>query len=106
MWLSAHFPNIRIPLLILNCLLIIAGCAMIWESGWTHHAPTPVAGYSIIGTFGAVVSLMICIGMANVAGATKKSAMAVAIFIAYYVGNIVGPQPIKNQTKARHYPEL
>ena len=33
---------------------------------------------------------MICIGMANVAGATKKRAIAVAIFIAYYVGNIVG----------------
>ena len=79
---------------------------MIWKSGWTHHAPTPVAGYSIIGTFGAVVSLMICIGMANMAGATKKSAIAVAIFIAYYVGNIVGPQLIKSQTKARRYPEL
>jgi hypothetical protein len=44
--------------------------------------------------------------MANVAGATKKSAMAVAIFIAYCVGNIVGPQLIRSQTKARHYPEL
>ena len=32
-WLLAHFPNIRIPLLILNCLLVIAGCAMIWKSG-------------------------------------------------------------------------
>lgn len=44
--------------------------------------------------------------MANVAGAIKKSAMAVAIFIAYYVENIVAPQFIKSQTKARHYPEL
>ncbi|OCL01551.1 allantoate transport protein [Glonium stellatum] len=105
-WLSSRFQNIRIPLLILNCLPVIAGCAMIWKSGWTHHAPTPVVGYSIIGTFGAVASLAICIGMANVAGATKKSAMAAAIFIAYCVGNIVGPQLIKSQTKARHYPEL
>ena len=105
-WLSAHFPNIRIPLLILNCLLVIAGCAMIWKSGWTHHAPTPVADYSIIDAFGAVVSLTIYIGTVNMAGITKKSAMAVAIFIAYCVGNIAGPQLIKSQTKARHYPEL
>ena len=79
---------------------------MIWKSGWTHHSPTPIAGYSIISTFRAIVSLTICIGMANVAGATKKSAMAVAIFIVYRVGNIVGPQLIKSQTKAKHYPEL
>ncbi|KAF2624957.1 hypothetical protein BU25DRAFT_450366 [Macroventuria anomochaeta] len=73
---------------------------------WTYHAATPVAGYSIIGTFGAVVSQTIVIGMSNVAGATKKSAMAAAIFVAYCVGNIVGPQLIKSQTKAQHYPEL
>jgi protein-S-isoprenylcysteine O-methyltransferase Ste14 len=93
-------------LLVLNCLPVIAGCAMIWKSKWTHHAALPVAGYSIIGTFGAVVSQTISIGMSNVAGATKKSAMAAAIFAAYCVGNIVGPQLIKSQTKSKHYPEL
>ena len=44
--------------------------------------------------------------MANVAGQTKKCFMAATIFVAYCVGNIVGPQLIKSQTKARHYPEL
>lgn len=79
---------------------------MIWEAAWTHRAPTPVAGFSIIGFFGPVVSLVITIGMANVAGATKKSFMAAAIFVAHTVGNIVGPQLVKSQTKNRHYPEL
>ena len=105
-WLSSRFANIRIILLILNCLPVIAGCAMIWKSEWSHRAAAPVAGYSIIGTFGAVVSLTIVVGMGNVAGATKKSAMAAAIFVAYCVGNIVGPQLIKSQTKDQHYPEL
>jgi MFS family permease len=105
-YLSSKIPNIRLLLLVLNCLPVIAGCAMIWKSKWTHHAALPVAGYSIIGTFGAVVSQTIVIGMSNVAGATKKSAMAAAIFAAYCVGNIVGPQLIKSQTKKRHYPEL
>jgi MFS family permease len=103
---SSKIPNVRLILLVLNCLPVIAGCAMIWKSKWTHHAALPVAGYSIIGTFGAVVSQTISIGMSNVAGATKKSAMAAAIFAAYCVGNIVGPQLIKSQTKNRHYPEL
>jgi MFS family permease len=103
---SSKIPNIRLILLVLSCLPVIAGCAMIWKSKWTHHAALPVAGYSIIGTFGAVVSQTISIGMSNVAGATKKSAMAAAIFAAYCVGNIVGPQLIKSQTKSKHYPEL
>ena len=61
---------------------------MIWRSSWTHRAATPIAGYTIIGFFGPVVSLIISIGMANVAGATKKSCTAAAIFVAYCVGNV------------------
>jgi hypothetical protein len=79
---------------------------MIWKSTWSSHAPAPVAGYSIIGFFGPVVSLIISIGMANVAGATKKSFMAAAIFVAYCVGNIIGPQLIITPTVKQHYPEL
>lgn len=105
-YLSSRIPNIRIILLILCCLPVIAGCALIWKSSWHHHAASPVAGYSIVGTFGAVVSLIITVGMANVAGQTKKCFMAATIFVAYCVGNIVGPQLIKSQTKSRHYPEL
>ncbi|KAL8724063.1 MAG: hypothetical protein Q9166_008148 [cf. Caloplaca sp. 2 TL-2023] len=105
-YLSSRIPNIRLILLILCCLPVIAGCAMIWRSTWYHRTPTPVAGYTIIGFFGPVVSLIISIGMANVAGATKKSFTAAAIFVAYCVGNIVGPQLIKTQTLKQHYPEL
>ncbi|KAL8647111.1 MAG: hypothetical protein Q9210_005751 [Variospora velana] len=105
-YLSSRFPNIRLALLIACCLPVIAGCAMIWRSTWYRRAPTPVAGYTIIGFFGPVVSLIISIGMANVAGATKKSFTAAAIFVAYCVGNIVGPQLIKTPTLDRHYPAL
>ncbi|KAI4126982.1 MAG: hypothetical protein LQ338_003437 [Usnochroma carphineum] len=87
-YLSSHIPNIRIFLLIACCLPVIAGCAMIWRSTWYHRAPAPVVGYSIIGFFGPVVSLIISTGMANVAGATKKSFTAAAIFVAYCVGNV------------------
>ena len=105
-YLASRIPNIRIILLIICCFPVIAGMAIIWKSTWSHRAAAPVVGYSIIGFFGPVVGLIISIGMANVAGATKKSCMAAAIFVAYCVGNIVGPQLIKSQTKNRHYPEL
>ncbi|KAL9027280.1 MAG: hypothetical protein Q9196_004171 [Gyalolechia fulgens] len=85
---------------------VLAGCVMIWKSTWYNHAPTPIVGYTLIGFFGPCVSLIISIGMANVAGATKKSFTAAAIFVAYCVGNIVGPQLIKTPTLNRHYPGL
>ncbi|KAJ1325902.1 MFS transporter ACS family allantoate permease [Microdochium nivale] len=105
-WLGSRYENIRIAMLVVCCLPVMAGCAIIWRSEWTYHAAAPVVGYTITGTFGAVVSLIITIGMSNVAGHTKKSFTSATIFVAYCVGNIVGPQMIKSQTKIYHYPEL
>ncbi|RYP52212.1 hypothetical protein DL769_010707 [Monosporascus sp. CRB-8-3] len=82
------------------------GCAIIWKSEWTFHAAAPVIGYTIMGTFGGVVSLIITIGISNVAGHTKKSFTSATIFVAYCVGNIIGPQLVRSQSKAHHYPEL
>lgn len=63
-------------------------------------------GYSIIGFFGPVVSLIVSLGAANVAGQTKKSFMASGVFVAYCIGNIVGPQMVRSESKGQHYPEL
>lgn len=104
--LGGRYNNIRVFLLVGTCLPVIAGCAMIWKSAWTHHAAAPVVGYSITGFFGGTASLIITLGMANVAGHTKKSFMAATIFVAYCVGNIVGPQLVWSQTKSQHYPAL
>ncbi len=79
---------------------------MIWKSTWGYKPATPVAGYSLIGFFGPVVGITISLGASNVAGETKKSFMAAAVFVAYCVGNIVGPQMIHSQQKGDHYPDL
>lgn len=105
-WLSMKFKNIRIILLLLCTLPVIAGFAIIWRSEWGSRPVAPVVGYSLIGFFGPVVSLTVTLGAGNVAGETKKSFMASAVFVAYCVGNIVGPLMIRSQTRAQHYPEL
>ncbi|CAI7610411.1 unnamed protein product [Penicillium bialowiezense] len=105
-WLSSRYRNIRVLLLILCCLPVIAGFCIIWKSSWGHKPVAPVVGYSILGFFGPVVGLTISLGASNVAGETKKSFMASAVFVAYCVGNIIGPQLIQSQTKSQHYPEL
>jgi hypothetical protein len=53
-----------------------------------------------------VVSLTITVGKVNAAGQTKRCFMAATIFVAYCVGNIVGPQLIKSQTTSRRYSEM
>jgi uncharacterized membrane protein YoaK (UPF0700 family) len=105
-WLCGRYRNIRIPTMILCCLPVIAGYVIIWKSSWGHRPIAPVVGYSIIGFFGPVVGLTVSLGACNVAGETKKSFMAAAVFVAYCVGNIVGPQLVRSETKAEHYPGL
>ncbi|KAK1476280.1 allantoate permease [Colletotrichum tamarilloi] len=105
-WLCSKYRNIRIPVLIGCTLPVIAGFVIIWKSDWGHRPIAPVVGYSLIGFFGPVVSLTVTLGASNVAGETKKSFMASAVFVAYCVGNIVGPQLVKSETKPQHYPQL
>ncbi|KAI1627613.1 MFS transporter [Exophiala viscosa] len=105
-YLSLKVPNIRLIMLIACCLPVIAGCAMIWKSSWYEHAATPIAGYTIIGFFAPVTSLIVSMGMANVAGNTKRSFQAAAIFVFYTVGNIASPFFIVSETVGQHYPRL
>lgn len=105
-YLGSRFQNIRLIMLVICCLPVIAGCATIWKSEWSYRAAAPVVGYSITGPFGGVVSLIITVGMSNVAGHTKKSFMAATIFVAYCVGNIIGPLLVNSETRDQHYPEL
>ncbi|KIV90329.1 hypothetical protein PV10_07642 [Exophiala mesophila] len=105
-YLSLKVPNIRLIMIIVCCLPTIAGCAMIWKCDWYYRAPGPIAGYTIIGFFAPVTSLIVSVGMVNVAGNSKKSFQAAAIFYFYNVGNIVGPQWVRSEQIADHYPRL
>ncbi|KAI0471391.1 putative MFS transporter [Xylaria cf. heliscus] len=105
-WLCSRHRDARIPTLVACCLPVVAGYVVIWKSSWGHRPAAPVVGYSIIGFFGPVVGLVVALGAANVAGETKKSFMAAATFGAYCVGNIVGPQLVRSETRGEHYPAL
>ena len=103
-FLSLYLPNTRLIMIMFNCLPVIAGCAMIWKSSWFPGAATPIAAHTIIGFCAPVTSLIVSMGMANVAGNTKQSFQAASIFVFYCVGNIVGPFWVKTQTVIEHYP--
>ena len=125
---SLLFKNIRLIMLVLACLPVMAGCAMIWKGEWSEGGATPLAGYTLIGFFAPVTSLIVSMGMANVAGNSKKSFMASGTFVMYcvgeccstaggkegcdadvlffFLGNIVGPFWIRSQEVGEHYPRV
>lgn len=105
-YLSLVYKNIRLLMIILNTLPVIAGCVMIWRSDWSASPAVPLAGYTLIGFFAPVTSLIVSLGMVNVAGNTKKSAMASGTFVMYCVGNIVGPFWVRAEEVGEHYPRL
>ncbi|KAI1184241.1 putative MFS transporter [Nemania serpens] len=105
-WICSRRRDLRIPTLILCCLPVLAGYVLIWKSTWGSRPAAPVVGYSLVGFFGPVVSLTVSLGASNVAGETKRSFVAAAVFVAYCVGNIVGPQLVRSDTRAQHYPAL
>ncbi|CBQ68961.1 related to DAL5-Allantoate and ureidosuccinate permease [Sporisorium reilianum SRZ2] len=82
--------NSRSILLILTCLPVIAGAAMVWKGDWSNRA-VPLAGYYLLPIFGAPFVLMLSLSTANVAGATKQSITSAFVFAGYNVGNIISP---------------
>ncbi|KIH86274.1 MFS transporter [Sporothrix brasiliensis 5110] len=105
-WIGSRIPNIRLIIVMLACLPTMAAFIIIWKSHWSSHAAAPVVGYSLMGFFSPVVSMSLVLASTNTAGGTKKSFMSGVLFVAYCVGNIVGPQMIRSQTVKQHYPAL
>ena len=105
-WIASKRRNIRFPMLLACTIPVIAGYIIIWKSSWGNRPAAPVVGYSLVGFFGGVCGLVVPIASANVAGETKKSFIAAAVFVGYCVGNIVGPQMVRSEEKLQHYPTL
>ncbi|CAK7207751.1 hypothetical protein SEUCBS139899_010564 [Sporothrix eucalyptigena] len=105
-WIGSRVPNVRLIIVVIACLPTMAAFIIIWKSHWSSHAAAPVIGYSLMGCFSPVVSMALVLASTNVAGGTKKSFMTGVLFVAYCVGNIVGPQMIRSQTVKQHYPAL
>ncbi|ORY60973.1 major facilitator superfamily domain-containing protein [Pseudomassariella vexata] len=103
---ASRYSNIRILILIGCCVVVIASCVIVWKSNWAYHAAAPIIGYTMGGALTPFNTMVISLGLSNVAGYTKKSFASATIFVAYCIGNIIGPLMIRTQTRASHYPEL
>lgn len=81
----------RILMMILNTAVSMIGMIMIWKLEEENRAGK-MTGLCLGAVFAANIPLSLSLISSNVAGFTKKSTVSALMFVAYCLGNIVGPQ--------------
>lgn len=81
----------RLFMMMLNAVLSMVGLILIWKLDDENRAGK-MAGLCLQTAFVANIPLSLSIISSNVAGFTKKSTVSALMFVAYCVGNIIGPQ--------------
>lgn len=89
--IATFIPRTRIFVMMINCAASMVGMILIWKLDQDHLAGRMV-GISLGAVFGANIPLSLSLVSSNVAGFTKRSVISALLFVAYCVGNIVGPQ--------------
>jgi MFS family permease len=89
--IATFVRSTRILMMILNTAVSMTGMIMIWKLDDDNRAGKMV-GLCFGAVFAANIPLALSLITSNVAGFTKKSVISALVFIAYCVGNIVGPQ--------------
>ncbi|CAI7645495.1 unnamed protein product [Penicillium pancosmium] len=89
--IATYIPSSRIMAMILNVVVAVIGVVLIYTLDDLHKI-VKLVGLAFVAAFAANIPLCLSIVTSNVAGSTKRSTISVAIFAAYCVGNIVGPQ--------------
>ncbi|KAJ9150456.1 Pantothenate transporter [Pleurostoma richardsiae] len=87
-FLAGRFPTCRC-LLVAGCTFVaLIGCVIIYT---TDNQGARLFGYFIFVAYAAGIPLTLSLVSSNVAGFTKKATVGAMMFIAYCVGNIIGP---------------
>ncbi|RFU27511.1 hypothetical protein B7463_g8822, partial [Scytalidium lignicola] len=88
---ATFVPSTRIAIMIFNCTVSLIGYLLIYKLGPDAQAGK-MAGLCLGTAFATNIPLSLSLISSNVAGFTKKSVVSAALFAAYCVGNIAGPQ--------------
>ena len=99
---ATFVPNTRILMMILNTSVSMIGMILVWKLDEDNQKGR-LTGLSLGAVFAVNIPLALSIISSNVAGFTKRSATSALLFVAYCVGNIVGPQFFV-ESEEPHYP--
>lgn len=88
---ATFIPSSRILGMCLNTVISIVGLILIWKLDPDNQVGRMV-GLTLAVVYAINLPISLSIVTSNVAGFSKKSVVSSLLFIAYCVGNIVGPQ--------------
>lgn len=77
--------------MIVNCLIAMVGYLLVYRLSEDARV-AKMTGLCLGAVFAANIPLSLSLITSNVGGMTKKSTVSAMLFIAYCIGNIVGPQ--------------
>ncbi|KAB8261275.1 major facilitator superfamily domain-containing protein [Aspergillus pseudonomiae] len=95
-------PNTRILMMIFNTTVSLVGMVLVWKLNEDNQKGR-LTGLALGAVFAVNIPLALSIISSNVAGFTKRSTTSALMFVAYCVGNIVGPQFFL-ASEEPHYP--
>ncbi|RAH70188.1 putative MFS transporter [Aspergillus aculeatinus CBS 121060] len=89
-YLSSRFKNIRTLIMAVYLIPTVIGVCLLWKLPRTNRYGV-LLGYYIVGSF--VTSLVLALQMpsSNMGGYTKRVTATAFVFLAYCIGNIIGP---------------
>lgn len=97
--LASIIPSSRLAFMIFNTLSSMVGMIMVYE---LEGRAGRMAGLCLAAVFACNIPLSLSLISSNVGGFTKRSVASATLFVAYCVGNIVGPQFFLASQKPRY----
>lgn len=90
-YLASRIPNFRTIVMFAYLIPTIIGICIMWKLSHETHKVGVLFGYYIVGSY--VCSLVLALQMpaTNLGGYTKRTTSVGLVFLAYCVGNIIGP---------------
>lgn len=88
---ATYVRSTRILMMIISTATSMVGMILIWKLDEENKGGR-LTGLTLGGVFAVNIPLSLSLVSSNVAGFTKRSVISALIFVAYCVGNIVGPQ--------------
>ncbi|KAL4737962.1 major facilitator superfamily domain-containing protein [Aspergillus similis] len=88
---ATWIPRARILMMIFNVTVSMVGMLLVWQLDPDNQIGR-VVGLALGAVFAVNIPLSLSVISTNVAGFTKRSVTSALLFVAYCVGNIIGPQ--------------
>ncbi|SPB46425.1 unnamed protein product [Aspergillus niger] len=89
-YLSTRFTNIRTIIMIAYLIPTVIGVCLLWKLPREREYGV-LFGYYIIGSFVTSLVLALQLPSSNMGGYTKRVTATAFVFLAYCIGNIIGP---------------